>query len=185
MTKRKIRLGAIALGVSALSLGMLAGSATAGPKGKQIGKLAAKQCQMERKAMGNKAFREAYGRAPFRSCLGVTRPEVRQDLRNSSRECRAERAEIGVEAFREKYGTNRNQRNAFGKCVSQKVRADLRENKSDKVNAARECKAERADETFADSHDGKSFQEHYGANKNGRNAFGKCVSSKATASDTD
>ena len=37
---------------------------------------------------------------------------------NAAKTCRAEQAEIGEEAFAEKYGTNRNKRNAFGKCVS-------------------------------------------------------------------
>ena len=46
-------------------------------------------------------------------------------------------------------------------------------------NAAKECKAERADEDFAATHEGKSFDEFYGTNKNGKNAYGKCVSTKA------
>ncbi len=59
----------------------------------------------------------------------------------------------------------------------------------EKVNAAKECKAEQADPNFAASHDGKTFDEFYGTNGNpkketsgtGKNAFGKCVSSKAKA----
>jgi Ni/Co efflux regulator RcnB len=39
-------------------------------------------------------------------------------------------------------------------------------------HAAKECKAERADDPAA-------FQKKYGTNHNGRNAFGKCVSQKA------
>jgi hypothetical protein len=39
---------------------------------------------------------------------------------NAAQQCRAERAELGVDAFREEYGTNKNKRNAFGKCVSRK-----------------------------------------------------------------
>jgi hypothetical protein len=37
--------------------------------------------------------------------------------------CKAER-KADPDAFREKYGTNRNQRNAFGKCVSKQARED-------------------------------------------------------------
>ncbi len=59
----------------------------------------------------------------------------------------------------------------------------------EKVNAAKECKAEQADPDFAASHDGKTFDEFYGTNGNPKketpgalkNAFGKCVSSKAKA----
>ena len=48
-------------------------------------------------------------------------------------------------------------------------------------NAAKECKAERADADFPATHDGKSFQEFYGTGKHGKNAYGKCVSTKARA----
>jgi hypothetical protein len=41
--------------------------------------------------------------------------------RNAAQECKAERA-ADLEAFRAEYGTNRNGRNAFGKCVSGKTR---------------------------------------------------------------
>jgi hypothetical protein len=40
---------------------------------------------------------------------------------NAARTCRAERTALGVTAFAAKYGTNANKRNAFGRCVSQKV----------------------------------------------------------------
>jgi len=44
---------------------------------------------------------------------------------NAAKLCKAERADIGVDAFREKYGSNKNGKNAFGKCVSsQKKHAD-------------------------------------------------------------
>jgi hypothetical protein len=40
-----------------------------------------------------------------------------QDELNAARACRAELEQLGEDAFRDKYGTNRNKRNAFGKCV--------------------------------------------------------------------
>jgi hypothetical protein len=42
------------------------------------------------------------------------------DRQNASQECRFERGTTAAtrEAFATKYGTNRNGRNAFGKCVS-------------------------------------------------------------------
>lgn len=40
---------------------------------------------------------------------------------NAAKECKTER-QADADAFKEKYGTNANKRNAFGKCVSQKVR---------------------------------------------------------------
>ena len=103
------------------------------------------------------------------------------DRANAARECRAERAAMGVEAFRQKYGTNRNRRNAFGKCVSRTAREEEREREVARRNAAQQCKAERAmpEAEFRQAHGGKSFAELYGTNRNGRNAYGKCVSLKA------
>jgi hypothetical protein len=45
------------------------------------------------------------------------------EQKNAAKECATER-DADTTAFREKYGTNANKRNAFGKCVSQKVRED-------------------------------------------------------------
>ncbi len=74
-------------------------------------------------------------------------------------------------------------------CVSSKAKGELAEESEEKVNAAKACKAEQADPDFAASHDGKTFDEFYGTNGNpkketpgtGKNAFGKCVSTKAKA----
>lgn len=51
-------------------------------------------------------------------CTGGTAPPA--EAGNRAHACKAERARIGESAFAQKYGTNRNQRNAFGKCVSTK-----------------------------------------------------------------
>jgi hypothetical protein len=96
------------------------------------------------------------------------------DKQNAAKECRAERGTDPAtqEAFRLKYGTNKNGKNAFGKCVSQKTREEAAERKAARANAAKECRAERAPDEAA-------FNEKYGTNENDRNAFGKCVSGKA------
>jgi hypothetical protein len=101
-----------------------------------------------------------------------------QDRENASRACRALRATLGVELFRQTYGTvQSNRRNAFGKCVSQWARAEHQS----RVSARSACSAEQADANFPAAHDGKTFAEFYGTGANHRNAFGKCVSSKAKA----
>ena len=114
----------------------------------------------------------------------VAKP-TKTDRTNAAKECKAERAEDPA-AFRTKYGTNKNGNNAYGKCVSKKAKAnkaeaDQQEAQQDqqRVNAAKQCKAERSDANFAAGHDGKSFSDFYGTNKNKKNAFGKCVSKKA------
>jgi hypothetical protein len=83
------------------------------------------------------------------------------DRRNAAQECRAERGSTpeSREAFRQRYGTNKNKRNAFGKCVSQRAKDEESERRAARTNAAKECR-----------------QEHP---KGGGNAFGKCVSQKA------
>jgi hypothetical protein len=108
-----------------------------------------------------------------------------KDKENAARECRALKKAMGTENFRNEFGTNKNKRNAFGKCVSRKSREEARERRAAKRNAAKDCKAEQDDPNFAASHDGKSFDEFYATNTKsqgkgkGKNAFGKCVSSKA------
>jgi hypothetical protein len=89
--------------------------------------------------------------------------------------CRAEQVAMGADAFKALYG---GRANAFGKCVAKKATGRTKSHAS----AVSACRAEQADTAFADSHDGKTFDQFYGTGKNGRNAFGKCVSSKATES---
>ena len=98
------------------------------------------------------------------------------DKTNAARECRSERGTTAAtrEAFRVKYGTNKNGKNAFGKCVSRRSKAEEKQREAAHSNAAKECKAERA-------LDAQAFAEKYGTNKNKRNAYGKCVSQKAKA----
>jgi hypothetical protein len=98
------------------------------------------------------------------------------DRENAARACRALRAQMGLELFRQTYGTvQSNRKNAFGRCVSQWARAEHQ----NRTSAREACAAEQADPNFAASHDGKSFAEFYGTGPQHRNAFGKCVSSKA------
>ena len=40
------------------------------------------------------------------------------DFKNAAKYCQAVRTSKGVEAFQAQYGTNKNKKNAFGKCVS-------------------------------------------------------------------
>ena len=102
-----------------------------------------------------------------------------QDRENAARACRALRATLGTELFRNTYGTVQSKRrNAFGKCVSQWTRAEHQ----NRLSARSSCSTEQADANFAAAHDGKTFAEYYGTGPNHRNAFGKCVSSKAKAS---
>ncbi len=99
------------------------------------------------------------------------------DKTNAAKECRAERGTSAAtrEAFRVRYGTNKNGRNAFGKCVSRRSKAESRQRRAAGRNAAKACKAERAELGEA------AFAAKYGSGKKGKNALGKCVSQTAKA----
>jgi hypothetical protein len=107
---------------------------------------------------------------------GASAKPTGADKLGAARECRTERGTTDAtrEAFRAKYKN-------FGQCVSKLAREEAAERRIARTNAAKECKAERADPDFAAAHEGKTFAEFYGRNANGKNAYGKCVSSKAKA----
>jgi hypothetical protein len=102
-----------------------------------------------------------------------------QDRENGARACRALRASMGLDIFRQTYGTvQSNRKNAFGRCVSMWAHAAHQS----RISARAACSAEQANPNFAANHNGMSFDEFYGTGPNHKNAFGKCVSSKAKAS---
>jgi hypothetical protein len=116
------------------------------------------------------ATREGF-RTQFRSfsaCVRKTAVEEAQEEqtahKNAAKECKA----LGLHG------------RAFGKCVSEKAKAKEHaadqqdaEEATELKNAAKECDAERTE-------DAEAFAKKYGTNENNRNAFGKCVSSKAS-----
>ncbi len=93
--------------------------------------------------------------------------------------CKSELATLGAANFRSLYAPGSSGANAMGKCVSKHARAAA----ANRSNAAKSCRAELAmpEAAFRAAHGGMSFAEFYGKNHNDKNAFGKCVSSKAHA----
>jgi hypothetical protein len=158
----------------------------------EAAKNSAQECRAEEEA-DPAAFQETYGtngnkKNAFGKCVSQKAREEQRERRAAKREaqkdCRAERKDIGREAFAEKYGTNRNNRNAFGKCVSKKAKAEKRKmDRADRAarvkqrNAAKECDEERGETSTTRA----AFATKYGTNANDKNAFGKCVSQKAKA----
>ena len=67
--------------------------------------------------------RLASARRPSARSRTRTTPRRPRIKTNAAKECDAER-DGGREAFEEKYGTNKNKKNAFGKCVSEKAHED-------------------------------------------------------------
>jgi hypothetical protein len=130
------------------------------------------------------ATREAF-RTQFRSfaaCVRTTAVDEAQEEqsahKNAAKECKALRQEDPT-GFAEQYG---DRPNAYGKCVSSKAKAKEHaadeqdaEDAAEFKNAAKECDALRDDDAAA-------FAEQYGDRPN---AFGKCVSSKASEGETE
>jgi hypothetical protein len=191
----------------------VAGTATAETPNRADFKNAAKYCKALRTSSGSpEAFAEAVKalsgarkvtvKNAYGKCVSSqARSEVKDDQQAKSdavKQCKAERAQSdeefaaahGGKTFAQQYGTNKNGKNAYGKCVSQQRKAEEaqaeQENRNE-LSAAKQCKAEKAqsDEDFGSTHGGKTFAQQYGTNKNGKNAYGKCVSTKAKAMNDD
>ena len=187
----------------------VAGTASAETPSRSDFKNAAKYCKALRTSSGSpEAFAEAvkalngakkvtvknaYGKCV--SSQAKTEVKDEQEAKSEAvKSCKAEQAQSdeefaaahGGKTFAQQYGTNKNGKNAYGKCVSQQKKAeeaDAAEDNKNELSAAKQCKAEQkqSDEEFSGAHGGKTFAQQYGTNKNGKNAFGKCVSSKAKA----
>jgi hypothetical protein len=102
---------------------------------------------------------------------------VPADYKNAAKYCKAVRESKGVEAFQTAYGTNKNKKNAFGKCVSStnKAKAKTASKDDEKADDAAEAKATAACKK-QQAADAAKFAKDY---KN----FGQCV--KAAKGDTD
>jgi hypothetical protein len=153
---------------------------------------AVKTCKELRKAAGKKGFADMFGgKKGLGHCIKQETKENAAEqqtaeetaAKNAAKECKAER-DADPAAFTETYGTGKG-KNAYGKCVSQKAKADEQEQEQQdaaeddaQVNAAQECKTER-------KADPDAFAAQYGTNGNKRNAFGKCVSQKAKADEQE
>jgi superfamily II DNA helicase RecQ len=107
--------------------------------------------------------------------LATAKPPVDQaNMQAAHAQCKTLRG--ATKATREAFKA---EHHSMSRCVREKAAEEAAEEAAAHKNAAKECKAEAADPKFADTHDNKSFAEFYGANGNGKNAHGKCVSAKA------
>jgi hypothetical protein len=96
-------------------------------------------------------------------------PPSQQNKDNAAKFCKALRDASGRDNFRSMFGGGKN---AFGKCVSKNAKKDQHQDQVAHDNAAKTCKAERAQDPAA-------FKDKYGTNKDKSNAYGKCVSQHA------
>ena len=155
---------------TALALCLGVATASAAPEQPKPKQIASALCVAQKQA-DKAAFEAAYGKNAMRDCKRANSQEAGEVSANAAQACKAEQA-ADPEAFAATYGTNPNGRNAFGKCVSAQVQDETEVEEEQFENAAQQCRAERRADPVA-------FTETYGTNANGRNAFGKCVSSKS------
>jgi hypothetical protein len=124
---------------------------------------------------GNSQNAAGHNKSSGTGSSSTTMPTPRSQ---AEKQCRQERTTLGKSAFDQTYGTNKNGKNAFGKCVAHRTKQDhsSRQTQSHEVqaeeNAARQCRTEEASDPAA-------FKDKYGTNANKSNAFGKCVSQNA------
>jgi hypothetical protein len=123
-------------------------------------KAASKECHDLRAAMGKENFKAEYGN--FGKCVSKKSREEKAERKAARREAR--------EACKAQ-GLKGKERAACVREQKQANKADADETDEKRVNAARQCRAEQ-------KADPDAFGETYGTK---RNAFGKCVSTKAKA----
>ena len=106
----------------------------ANPSGSE-GTSPAQACRAEQASMGTDAFKALYGTNAdksnaFGKCVSSKAKESNDTadatVLNAVKSCRTERSGDPA-AFKVKYGKNRNRANAFGKCVSQRAKANAQQ----------------------------------------------------------
>jgi hypothetical protein len=99
-------------------------------------------CKAEKHEVGTKLFKQTYAAKSaakaMSACVDAREPAVEDAAKNAAHECKAERS-ADPAAFGEKYGTNKNKKNAYGKCVSSKSTEATEEETDARVNAAKDC----------------------------------------------
>jgi hypothetical protein len=144
------------------------------PSAKELAKAA---CKAERAGMGKSAWKATWRSEGLGRCIQARTKTEQSNLANAAKQCKAERADAnfaashGGKTFEQVYGTNKNGRNAYGKCVSTKAKAKSEAQTDARVAAAKSCKTQR-------KNDAAGFAAQWGTKKN---AFGKCVSATAKA----
>jgi hypothetical protein len=109
------------LTIALLTALMLLPAASSVAKPGKARAVAASTCAQERRSVGQEAFTAKY----FEPAMPTCKVFMTGLARNASQQCRVERKELGGDVFRNRYARRTN-RNAFGKCVSAKVKRAAR-----------------------------------------------------------
>jgi hypothetical protein len=162
-------------------LAPVAASAAGTPSASAV---AASLCKQEQAKMTPTDFQAAYGAtntaSAYGKCVLKNAKLAQQDVNNAAKSCTAEQADAnfaanhGGKTFDQFYGATPGKNadaNAYGKCVSSKVKSATASQAAKAASAARSCRADlKADKA--------AFATKWGT---GTNAFGRCVASTAKA----
>ena len=159
---------------AALSAAVIAPvAASAADPGPSDFKNAAKYCKALKAASGSNfssmfgTKKNAYGKCVSQTAKQHANKDAKQEKTaktNAAKECKTELGD-----------SKKGGKNAYGKCVSSKAKAKTKQDTTDRVNAAKTCKADK-------KADKDAFATKWGS---GKNAFGKCVSATAKAKNDD
>jgi hypothetical protein len=148
----------------------VAASAAAG--GQDATKNAFAACTALKANVGATTFAQAY--ASFGACVSAMTSVEQQNIASAQTSCTAQQADPvgfaslhGGKTFAQFYGAGKNDKNAFGKCVSTQTQASSKTEQLARTNPSRTCRSARTQLGVS------IFNLTYG---NARNAFGKCVS---------
>jgi hypothetical protein len=146
---------------------------------------ASRACSAVKTKLGAAVFAQTYGMNGSRSnafgkCVSQWQKTSHTARHAAETACRAESADSafaathGGKTFTQFYGTGKTGQNALKKCIARKLAATLTQEQKATQNAAHQCKVER--QTLGTT----AFAAKYGTNANKSNAFGKCVSMRAS-----
>ena len=173
--------------LSALAIAPVAAAQT--PNANANERATVKICKNMKAQVGARNFNAVFApqsrspRAALRNCARREGNAMQQARVNAAQACKTERGTTPESraAFRAKYGGGEN---AFGRCVSMTARAQNQARRAALVNAAQTCRTWKEDAAAFTAamagtpNAGKTFAQVFGE---GRNAYGKCVSTTAKA----
>ena len=193
----------LGLVTTAVALTLAPTAVAGGPSENANERAMVKTCMNLKAQMGARNFKAVFApaaqnpRAVLRSCARKEAAAVQLARVNAAQTCKTWKSDAAAFAaamvgtpnagktFAQVFGTGAN---AYGKCVSTVARAQNQARRAALVNAAHTCRAWKNDPAaftaamVGTPNAGKTFAQVFGE---GRNAYGKCVSSVAKAQNDD
>jgi hypothetical protein len=130
-------------------------------------------CKKLNAQMGGDAFRAAYGPQAFRACVKQRVKKLRAARKAAVRTCKQQ-----FQGRKLRRHGKPDRRAPFRRCVREKTKADVDNDDEGIVDAVKQCTADREEDPAA-------FEDDYGDNESGRDAFAECVAEHADDNEPD